>query len=351
MASVIHNFVDAYYDLMVNKRDPRVDGWLLMSSPFPTLLICAAYIYFVKSLGPRLMKNRAPFELRKTIIAYNVVQVVFSIWIVYKGLVHAWLYRYSLRCQPLDYSDDPDELIVVQLCWWYFFCKFTEFLDTIFFVLRKKFDQITNLHVIHHSLMPAATWWGVKFTPGGHGTFFGLLNTFVHIVMYTYYLLAAMGPKYQKYLWWKQHLTTLQMVQFITVFIHTAQIFFTDCNYPKINAYIMCFNSLMFLGLFSNFYIQAYIKRKRLPAVVLKDKKQPAKLKDATSTNCRSAESNDQEQTKSSKATSARNNEGTVERIINSLVTTATATCYIGQNGLYQSGSKSKDAESYKKNA
>lgn len=156
---------------MVNKRDPRVDGWLLMSSPFPTLLICAAYIYFVKSLGPRLMKNRAPFELRKTIIAYNVVQVVFSIWIVYKGLVHAWLYRYSLRCQPLDYSDDPDELIVVQLCWWYFFCKFTEFLDTIFFVLRKKFDQITNLHVIHHSLMPAATWWGVKFTPGGHGTF------------------------------------------------------------------------------------------------------------------------------------------------------------------------------------
>lgn len=47
---------------------------------------------------------------------------------------------------------------------------------------------------------------------GGHSTFFGLINTFVHVVMYTYYLLAAMGPKYQKYIWWKKYLTTFQMV-------------------------------------------------------------------------------------------------------------------------------------------
>jgi hypothetical protein len=40
-----------------------------------------------------------------------------------------------------------------------------------------------------------------RFVPGGHGTFLGLINAFVHIVMYTYYLLAGMGPKYQKYLW------------------------------------------------------------------------------------------------------------------------------------------------------
>lgn len=67
-----------------------------MSSPFPTLLICAAYIYFVKSLGPRLMKNRAPFELRKTIIAYNLVQVVFSIWIVYKVSIQSLANQLSL---------------------------------------------------------------------------------------------------------------------------------------------------------------------------------------------------------------------------------------------------------------
>lgn len=47
---------------------------------------------------------------------------------------------------------------------------------------------------------------------GGHSTFFGLVNTFVHIVMYAYYMLSAVGPKMQKYLWWKKYLTTLQMV-------------------------------------------------------------------------------------------------------------------------------------------
>lgn len=30
--------------------------------------------------------------------------------------------------------------------------------------------------------------------------------------MYAYYMLAAMGPKVQKYLWWKKYLTVLQMV-------------------------------------------------------------------------------------------------------------------------------------------
>lgn len=102
-------------------------------------------------------------------------------------------------------------------CWWYYFSKFTEFFDTIFFVMRKRYDQVSTLHVIHHGIMPVSVWWGVKFTPGGHSSFFGFLNTFVHIIMYTYYMLAAMGPHMQKYLWWKRYLTVLQMVGFIDI--------------------------------------------------------------------------------------------------------------------------------------
>jgi len=39
-----------------------------------------------------------------------------------------------------------------------------------------------------------------------------MLNTFVHIIMYSYYMFAALGPRLQKYLWWKKYLTVLQMV-------------------------------------------------------------------------------------------------------------------------------------------
>ena len=171
-------------------------------------------------------------------------------------LKHAWLFRYSYTCQPMDYSDDPDEVAVAYTTWWYFFAKFTEFLDTVFFVLRKKNDQITALHVIHHSVMPAFSWYGVKFTPGGHCTLFILINSFIHVVMYTYYLLAAMGPKYQKYLWWKKHLTAMQLVQFTVVFSHNALALINGCNYSINAIYVQCFMSMVFLGLFSNFYIQ-----------------------------------------------------------------------------------------------
>lgn len=39
-------------------------------------------------------------------------------------------------------------------CWWYYFSKFTEFFDTFFFVMRKRYDQVSTLHVIHHGIMP-----------------------------------------------------------------------------------------------------------------------------------------------------------------------------------------------------
>ena len=46
----------------------------------------------------------------------------------------------------------------------------------------------------------------------------GGFNVLVHVFMYTYYALSAMGPQVQKYLWWKKYLTKLQMVVYL--FIH-----------------------------------------------------------------------------------------------------------------------------------
>jgi hypothetical protein len=47
---------------------------------------------------------------------------------------------------------------------------------------------------------------------GGFGSFHALINSFIHFVMYGYYGMAAMGPKYKKYLWWKNYMTKMQMV-------------------------------------------------------------------------------------------------------------------------------------------
>ncbi|XP_076249437.1 very long chain fatty acid elongase AAEL008004 [Calliopsis andreniformis] len=262
MAQVVRSIYDGYRDLMDNKSDPRVNDWAMMSSPVPTLAICLSYVYFVKVLGPKLMENRKPFDLRRVMIFYNLFQVIFSTWLFHESLVSGWGGHYSFRCQPVDYSNNPLALRMAHGCWWYYFSKFTEFLDTIFFVLRKKNDHISTLHVIHHGCMPMSVWFGVKFTPGGHSTFFGLLNTFVHIVMYSYYLLAALGPRIQPYLWWKKYLTTLQMIQFVLVMVHAFQLLFIDCNYPKAFVWWIGLHAVMFYFLFRDFYVQAYRKRK-----------------------------------------------------------------------------------------
>ena len=64
-------------------------------------------------------------------------------------------------------------------------------MDSFFMVLKKKNNQLTSLHVIHHAIMPMVSWIFLKFVGGGHSTFFMFLNMGVHVVMYFYYLMSG----------------------------------------------------------------------------------------------------------------------------------------------------------------
>lgn len=45
------------------------------------------------------------------------------------------------------------------------------------------------------------------------GSFHAMVNSCVHVVMYLYYGLSALGPVAQPYLWWKKHMTAIQLVR------------------------------------------------------------------------------------------------------------------------------------------
>ncbi|XP_065575611.1 very long chain fatty acid elongase 7-like isoform X2 [Artemia franciscana] len=266
---LISNMIQGYNDIY-KYADPRVKDWPFMSGWGSTVGIVAVYIVGITIVGPKLMRNRKPYELKEVLFMYNLFQVLFSAWMFLKGFQYGWWDKYSFRCEPLDTTNSYTGIGMASICWWYLVSKFTEFLDTVFFIMRKKFNQVSVLHVIHHAGMPLAVWWGVKFYPGGHLTFFGVFNTFVHVVMYTYYLLSSLGPQVQKYLWWKKHLTGLQLLQFIAVFIHSAQTFFSDCDVPKLFPVIICSYAMMFIILFSNFYIKSYTKPQHKKKIVEK---------------------------------------------------------------------------------
>ncbi|KAF4516755.1 hypothetical protein B566_EDAN004594 [Ephemera danica] len=236
MAAIVNNIVYAYDTFTHKWADDRTRDWFLAQSPIPPIIIVILYLKFVKDWGPKFMKDRKPFELKWTLIVYNAFQVAFSVYL-FKEMANA--------------------------VWMYYMAKYTELLDTVFFVLRKKQNQVSFLHLYHHCMMIVCGYIGTKFLAGGHGTFLGLINSFVHIIMYGYYLLAALGPQYQKYLWWKRHITRMQMVQFCMVFLHGLLILNKECNYPKYVVVLLCPNAIFFYFLFYDFYQAAYDKSKK----------------------------------------------------------------------------------------
>ena len=74
-------------------------------------------------------------------------------------------------------------------------CQF--FLDICLFALT--FFIVTDLLFLLLFILPA---------------YFGAAcNCFVHVMMYAYYGLSAIGPHMRPYLWWKRYITKLQLVR------------------------------------------------------------------------------------------------------------------------------------------
>lgn len=63
---------------MGNVADARSANWPLMGSPFPILTIIFTYIYFVKVMGPKFMKEKRPYQIEPLIIGYNILMVALS---------------------------------------------------------------------------------------------------------------------------------------------------------------------------------------------------------------------------------------------------------------------------------
>ncbi|XP_018343706.1 PREDICTED: elongation of very long chain fatty acids protein AAEL008004-like [Trachymyrmex septentrionalis] len=264
MTTIIQQFIAWYRYLNEEVADPRTKDYFLIGSPWPGLTLIRFYFYFIYNLGPRLMEKRQPFTLYRTLQIYNVLQILLNGYLFYKGSF--WLAEFNYFCEPIDYSDTPRAREITILAWDYFMIKLIDLIDTIFFVLRKKQDQITFLHLYHHIGILVGAWSAVKWLPGGHIGFLGIINTFVHIIMYTHYLLAAM--KIDTSLW-KKHITQLQLVQFFLITLHFLQLTWVEnCGFPLWPIYVMVPQNLFMIILFGDFYYKAYIKKK--PAIKTK---------------------------------------------------------------------------------
>ncbi|XP_029680759.1 elongation of very long chain fatty acids protein 4-like [Formica exsecta] len=260
------DFLQEVQRLWTDQLDPRVADFPLIQSSYYVPLIIFAYLYFVLRCGPRFMKNRQPYSLKTFIKLYNIIQIVANTWLFY-DYIDAGVFKSSnLVCsQVLDFSYDYIPMKLYKATFYYFLLKILDYVETAIFVLRKKNNQVSGLHLYHHISTLLLAWIATRYFAFGPTLFNFALNSFIHVIMYTYYFLAAYGPNIQKAIApMKQWITIAQMVQFVILIIYASQNFLPGCKVVKHWLAIIYIGNLMInFYLFYNFYQKAYNKPKR----------------------------------------------------------------------------------------
>nr|XP_050864589.1 elongation of very long chain fatty acids protein AAEL008004-like isoform X2 [Vespula vulgaris] len=248
-----------FFDFIFSVGDPRLkDNILFKPSVIGSILF--SYLYFVLVCGPRFMKNRQPYSLKTFIRYYDVLQIVSNIFIVYKFIKGGWFTTISIYCEPAIIGTDPVSMELFYGGYWAYFLKFIDLIETGIFVLRKKNNQISLLHLYHHISTILIGGIVAKHYVVEMGTFIPLVNCCVHVIMYSYYFLSTCGPSFQKIIHrYKFLLTITQMVQFVILICHASQSLSPNCDIDNTPGIVLIINLLINLGLFYNFYKKTYV--------------------------------------------------------------------------------------------
>lgn len=132
--------------------DPRTRGFFLVGQSFtPFALILTAYLLLTFVIVPRFMATREAYRLKPLLITYNLFLSVWNAYFLYRFLV---LYNWGADIfdfiRPSFEDHSPLALEQIHLQHVYLLSKLVDLFETIFFVLRKKPNQITALHTYHH---------------------------------------------------------------------------------------------------------------------------------------------------------------------------------------------------------
>jgi len=237
---------DAYLQ-MVGKPD-ATNGTV---NPYVPFGLAGLYLLLVP-LGMKVMAGREAFDLKQAMHVYNlytaglsaVMAVVIFKESVLKGPIWAVHVDRSARGSLLAY-----------MLWVNYQSKFLEYFDTLFMILRKKFNQVTTLHVAHHAEMGPIMWLIVRLAPGGTSVFGPMLNSAIHAVMYSYYFITAMGVKVS----WKKQLTIAQLLQFVAVMGHALfNAYHWGVYWPGTLIVVEGLLMVQMLFMFGDFFQKAY---------------------------------------------------------------------------------------------
>ncbi|XP_015440004.1 PREDICTED: elongation of very long chain fatty acids protein 4 [Dufourea novaeangliae] len=255
---------DVYHHYNTELADKMTNHWALISSPVLVTIFSILYLYFILDWGPKYMKDKKPYSFKTFIFWYNIFQIIANSLIIQQAIAAGWYSDGYMGCPEIDYSNDYNIYKMASTVWYLLYMKLIDYIETILYVLRKKNRQISALHVYHHVSTMYFTWLAVKYYPNGHAMTVAVVNCGIHVIMYTYYLLASLGGNIQKLIEpFKPFLTLAQMIQFIALIMYALQAFLPYCSASRLGASLMIADLAINFGMFFNFYMQNYMKKNK----------------------------------------------------------------------------------------
>jgi elongation of very long chain fatty acids protein 4 len=257
-----------YLHWEVDPLSKLTGSWFAVESP--TFLISCILLYLVVVLGSCYCNNDShgkktkedPFVVRALVIFHNLFLVILSLYMCFGCILEAKRNSFKIWGNPYD----PGHEKLAHYIYIFYISKIYEFLDTFIMIIKKNFKQVSFLHVYHHVTISFIWWMITRRAPGGDAYFSAALNSWVHVCMYSYYLLAVMVGKSEKarkkYLWWGRYLTQMQMLQFLCNLFQAIY-----CRvyspYPRFISDLLLIYMLTLLALFGRFYYSKHIKPTR----------------------------------------------------------------------------------------
>lgn len=266
---------DSYAHSFGRGPDNRVSKWLFVDSDTGPIAMIGAYLVLLP-LAVLLSETMLPkLELKLFATVHNGILFFLSAYMVVETVRCAWTdFNWSKTgfrpfCNAVDsgnYGDKSTEFsspaaaqlaAVIHI---HYLSKAYEFVDTFIMVFKKNYHQVSFLHVFHHATTFFPVWYlNIKYGPGGDAWFCCFLNSFVHVLMYSYYFGANLGFRSPL----KPYMTMFQMCQFVLFIVQSAWGISNDCYQPRIQLYQLGVQCITFLLLFGHyFFFSAHAKNK-----------------------------------------------------------------------------------------
>ncbi|XP_028800903.1 putative elongation of fatty acids protein DDB_G0272012 [Neltuma alba] len=183
---------------------------LTPASSFQFPLITVACYLCIIFLLTRVFRLRLPPSILKPITALYDTVILFLSFIMALGCTLSTMSHapdlHWIICFP---PNTPPSGPVFFWAYVFYLSKILEFFDTLLILLSDSIHRFTLLHVSHHAIViPMCYVW--LWTSQSLFPVVLVTNASVHVLMYAYYLLCALGvhPK------WKRFVTSCQIAQF-----------------------------------------------------------------------------------------------------------------------------------------